>query len=74
MIRLLTFLFIPQARCEAMLRSQPSSRIAKELHLASIEAEEERNRQQLKQAAIGSVAAAAAIGVVAGVASLMLKR
>lgn len=63
-----------QARCEAILRSQPNARIAKELHLASIEAEEEHQREQLKQAAVGSVAVAAAIGVVAGIAMLMKKR
>jgi len=56
------------------LRTQPQSRIARELHLACIESEEERNREDLKKAAIGSVAAAAAIGIVAGVASLMLSR
>jgi len=61
-------------RCEAILRSQPSSRIAKEMHLAAIESEEERQRQQLKQAAVGSVAVAAAVGVAAGVVSLMMKK
>jgi hypothetical protein len=63
-----------QARCEAILRSQPNARIAKELHLASIEAEEEHQREQLKQAAVGSVAVAAGIAVVAGIAMLMKKR
>jgi len=56
------------------LRSQPNTRIAKELHLASIEAEEEREREQIKRAAVGSVAVAAGIGIAAGVASLLLKR
>jgi len=63
-----------QSRCEAILRTQPSARYAKELHLASIEAEEERKRNDLKKAAIGSIGIAAAVGVVAGVASLMLKK
>lgn len=63
-----------QARCENILRSQPQSRIAKELHLASIEAEEQRNQENIKRAAIGSVAAAAAVGVAAGVIGLLLKR
>lgn len=63
-----------RARCENILRSQPQSRIAKELHLASIEAEEQRNQENIKRAAIGSVAAAAAVGVAAGVIGLMLKR
>jgi hypothetical protein len=71
---LILFSFPPQARCEAILRSQPNTRIAKELHLASIEAEEEQQREQLKKAAVGSVAAAAAIGVVAGIAILMKKK
>lgn len=57
-----------------ILRSQPGSRVAKELHLASIAAEEMRQEQQLKRAAVGSVAVAATIGVVAGVASLMMKK
>lgn len=56
------------------MRSQPSSRIAKELHLASIEAEEERNREQIKRAAVGGVAVAAAVGIAAGVASLLLSK
>jgi hypothetical protein len=56
------------------LRTQPSARFAKELHLASIEAEEDKKREQLKTAALGSVGAAAAIGVVAGIASLLLKK
>lgn len=74
----LTLFFAPfrptqkQSRCEAILRTQPGARFAKELHLAAIEAEEERKREQLKQAAIGSVAAAVAVGVIGGVAGLML--
>ena len=62
-----------QSRCEAILRTQPSARFAKELHLAAIEADEERKREQLKQAAIGSVAAAVAVGVIGGVAGMLLK-
>ena len=63
-----------QSRCEAILRTQPNSRITKELHLATIEAQEERHRKEVKKAAIGGVAAAAAVGVVAGVASMMLSK
>ena len=63
-----------QARCEAILRANPSSRIAKELHLASIEAEEDYKRKQLKKAAVGSVGVAAAVGVAAGLATLLLKK
>ena len=61
-----------RARCEAILRSEPHSRISKELHLASIDAEEEKNIREMKQAAGKSVAVAAAVGVAAGVLSLML--
>jgi hypothetical protein len=60
-----------QSRCEAILRTQPSARFAKELHLASMEAEEEQKREQLKQAAIGSVAAAVAFGAI-GVVGVLL--
>jgi len=63
-----------QSRCESILRTQPSARFAKELHLAAIEAEEQRKQEQLKQAAIGSVAAAVAIGVIGGVAGLLMKK
>jgi len=66
------YLFL-QNRCEAILRTNPDSRIAKELHLASIEAEEERKREQLKTAAVGSVAAAVAVGVI-GVAGMLLSK
>lgn len=63
-----------QSRCESILRTQPSARFAKELHLAAIEAEEQRKQEQLKQAAVGSVAAAVAIGVIGGVAGLLLSK
>ena len=63
----------PQSRCESILRTQPDTRIAKELHLACIEAEEERKREQLKQAAVGSIAAAAVVGVI-GIASMLLSK
>ena len=53
------------------MRSQPNARFAKELHLAAIEADEERKREQLKTAAVGSIAAAVAVGVI-GVASMLL--
>jgi hypothetical protein len=63
-----------QARCEAILRTNPESRIAKELHLASIEAEEMKKQEQLKQAAIGSVAAAVGVGLVAITAALLTSK
>jgi len=56
------------------LRTQPSSRIAKELHLASIESEEQQQQREFQKAAVGGVAAAAAIGVAAGLASLLLSK
>lgn len=61
-----------QARCEAILRSEPHSRIAKELHLAAIDAEEEKQIKDVKKAAGTGIAVAAAIGLAAGAASLLL--
>jgi fission 1 protein len=68
------FVFSTQARCEAMLRAEPNARIAKELHLAAIEAQEQQNLQEAKKAAAIGVAGAAAIGIVAGVVSLLLHK
>jgi 3-hydroxy-3-methylglutaryl CoA synthase len=62
-----------QSRCESILRTQPNARFAKELHLACIEADEEKKREQLKQAAVGSLAAAAVVGVI-GIASMLLAK
>jgi fission 1 protein len=61
-------------RCEAILRSHPESRVAKELHLAAIESEDRRQIEQAKKAALNGVVAAAAVGVAAGVLSLILKK
>jgi hypothetical protein len=61
-------------RCEAILRSHPDSRVAKELHLAAIESEEQRQLDQVKTAARNGVAVAAAVGVAAGLISLLLKK
>jgi hypothetical protein len=66
--------FLTQTRCEAILRTNPNARYAKELHLAAIEGEEQRQQRQMKQAATGGVAAAAAVGLAAGVLSLLLKK
>ncbi|CAB9500994.1 expressed unknown protein [Seminavis robusta] len=63
-----------RTRCENILRSKPGSRIASELHLASIESQEQKESQQLKQAAVGGTVAVAALGVIAGVASVMLAK
>ena len=59
-------------RCENMLRTKPDSRIASELHLACIESQELKQEQQLQQAAVGGTIALAALGVLAGVASVMM--
>jgi fission 1 protein len=62
-----------RSRAEAILRTNPQARFAKELHLAAIEGEEEQKREQLKKAAVGSVAAAAVVGLI-GVATVMLQK
>ena len=56
------------------MRSLPENRLASELHLASIESQEQKEAKKLKDTAIGSAVAVAAVGVAAGVASLLLKR
>jgi hypothetical protein len=63
-----------QLRCENILRSHPESRLAKELHLASIEAKEQQDKKKMREAAVGGVAAAAAVGIAAGIASLLLTK
>lgn len=67
-----TTLYNKQTRCEAILRTQPHSRVAKELHLAAQEGQELYQQEQFQKAAVTSVAAAAAVGVLAGVAGLLL--
>mmetsp|Transcript_17452 Transcript_17452/g.43524 ORF Transcript_17452/g.43524 Transcript_17452/m.43524 type:complete len:164 (-) Transcript_17452:267-758(-) len=61
-------------RAENILRSHPESRLAREMHLASIEAIEQNEKQKMKEAAIGGVAVAAAVGAAAGIASLLLTK
>jgi len=61
-------------RAENILRSHPESRLAREMHLSSIEAIEQEEKRKLKEAAIGSVGVAAAVGVAAGIASLLLTK
>ncbi len=63
-----------KARCEAILRTNPDSRDTKELHLASIEGEEELKEKQLKKAAVEGTIGVAAIGLALGVAGLLLKK
>lgn len=61
-----------KSRCEAILRVQPHSRIASELHLAAMEAEDQHQKDEFQKVAMNSVAAAAAIGIAAGVVRLLL--
>ena len=74
LLLLLLLLLLLQLRCENILRSNPESRLAKELHLASIESQEQRDKRKMREAAIGGVTAAAAVGVAAGIASLLLSK
>eukprot|EP00591_Stephanopyxis_turris_P000554 CAMPEP_0195507618 /NCGR_PEP_ID=MMETSP0794_2-20130614/1037_1 /TAXON_ID=515487 /ORGANISM="Stephanopyxis turris, Strain CCMP 815" /LENGTH=161 /DNA_ID=CAMNT_0040634361 /DNA_START=88 /DNA_END=573 /DNA_ORIENTATION=+ len=59
-------------RCEAILRSEPDSSGTVELHLACIDAVEEEER--LKKIAVGGTTAVAAVGLVLGIAGMVLKR
>jgi len=64
-------------RAENMLRSNPESRLAREIHLSSIESieQKEEERERIKKQAIGGgVVIAATVGIAAGIASLLLKR
>jgi len=61
-------------RAENILRSHPESRLARELHLSSIESSEQADKRKMKEAAIGGVTVAAAVGIAAGIASLLLTK
>jgi predicted Zn-dependent protease len=61
-------------RCEAILRSHPDSRVAKELHLAAIEAEEQQQVENAKQLARNGVIAATVVGGLGLAISLLLKK
>jgi len=61
-------------RAENILRSHPESRPAREIHLASIESSDQQEKRKMKEAAIGSVTVAAAVGVAAGIASILLAK
>ncbi len=65
---------LSQYRCEQILRSNPESRLASELHLASIESKEQKDTKAVKDVAIGGAVAAVAAGAVIGIASMLLKR
>ena len=61
-----------KTRCETILKSHPEHPIAVELHRASMESIEQQNVEKLKQTAIGGTAAVAVLGVMAGVASMIM--
>ena len=61
-------------RCENILRSKPDSRIGAELHLACIESQEQKDAEHAKNVATGGAVAVAALGVVAGVATMMMSK
>lgn len=61
-------------RCEAILRSEPDSRNIRELHLAIIEGMEEAKEKKMKKAAVESTIGVAAIGLVLGVAGMLLNK
>lgn len=63
-----------RSRCEAILRTSPDSRMAKELHLAAIESSEEQQRENLKKAAVGSLAVAVGVGLVGLAGAILSKR
>lgn len=61
-----------KGRCEAILRSNPESRLASELHLASIAARQEWEAKQVKKVATAGTIAVAVIGVAGIIASALL--
>jgi hypothetical protein len=69
-----SFFLVVQLRCEQILRSKPESRLASEVHLASIESQEQHEAKQIKDAAIGGAVAMAAVGVAAGLATLLFSK
>jgi hypothetical protein len=71
---LLKIIIKKKLRAENILRSHPESRLARELHLSSIESSEQQDKRKMKEAAIGGVTIAAAVGVAAGIASLLLTK
>jgi hypothetical protein len=56
------------------LRTNPESRSASELHLASIAAQQEFDKKQVKKAATVGTIAIAAVGVVGILASALLSK
>mmetsp|Transcript_10822 Transcript_10822/g.18298 ORF Transcript_10822/g.18298 Transcript_10822/m.18298 type:complete len:164 (-) Transcript_10822:946-1437(-) len=64
-----------RARCEAILRTRPESRLAAELHLASIASQEAADRDQVKKVATIGTVAVAALSVAGALAvALVAKR
>ena len=68
------FTIFVQGRCEQILRSNPESRLAAEMHLASMEAQEQKDARAVKDAAVGGAVVAVAAGAIIGIASMLLKR
>jgi len=71
---LLTDFMEARSRCEAMLRAHADHPGALELHLASIDAGEEQENRRVKKIALGGTTAIAAIGLVAGIAGMLLSK
>eukprot|EP00545_Synedropsis_sp_CCMP1620_P012871 CAMPEP_0119003566 /NCGR_PEP_ID=MMETSP1176-20130426/640_1 /TAXON_ID=265551 /ORGANISM="Synedropsis recta cf, Strain CCMP1620" /LENGTH=163 /DNA_ID=CAMNT_0006955179 /DNA_START=53 /DNA_END=544 /DNA_ORIENTATION=- len=63
-----------RSRCENILRSKPESRLASEMHLACVEAQKQREEEQVKKAATIGAVAAVAVGVLGVVASALLSK
>mmetsp|Transcript_21783 Transcript_21783/g.25939 ORF Transcript_21783/g.25939 Transcript_21783/m.25939 type:complete len:164 (+) Transcript_21783:50-541(+) len=63
-----------RARCEAILRTNPSNRDTAETHLACIEAAEAERERKAKRAAVEGTIGMAAVGLAVGVAGLLLKK
>jgi len=63
-----------KARCEAILRTNPSNRDTAETHLACIEAAEAERERKAKRAAVEGTIGMAAVGLAVGVAGLLLKK
>mmetsp|Transcript_18562 Transcript_18562/g.26868 ORF Transcript_18562/g.26868 Transcript_18562/m.26868 type:complete len:163 (+) Transcript_18562:211-699(+) len=61
-------------RCEMILRSKPDSRLAAELHLASIDAAEAEDEAKVKKMAVAGGAASVAVGIACVAGMLLAKR
>jgi len=59
-----------QAKCEAILRSEPDNSNAEELHLACVHSQDERKRKE--DIAVGGGVALAGIGLAVGLLGMVL--